>query len=130
MKIPESHQDLLRDETRAFVSLATVMADGSPQVTPVWFSWDGEFILINSAQGRLKDRNMRARPEVAVMIMDPSNPYRYMEIRGKVAEITTQGAREHINALSQKYSGNPVYPGDLSEVRVIYRIKPEHVHTR
>lgn len=128
MKIPESHQDLLLDETRAFVSLATIMADGSPQVTPVWFSWDGEYVLINSAKGRLKDRNMRARPQVAVMIMDPSNSYRYMEIRGKVVEITTEGARAHINALSLKYNGNPVYPGDSSEVRVIYRIKPEHVN--
>lgn len=125
--IPQSHQDLLEDDVRAFTSLATIMQDGSPQVTPVWFSWDGENILINSAQGRLKDRNMRERPVVAMVIMDPTNPYRWLQIRGKVVDITTNGARDHINSLNNKYTGNPNYPVVPNEVRVIYRIKPEHV---
>lgn len=128
MKIPESHQDLLSDNLKAFVYLATIMKDGTPQVTPVWFSWNGVQILINSAQGRLKDRNMRQRPNVALVIQDPANPYRYLEIRGKVVDITTEGAVDHINFLSMKYKGNPNYkiaPGDL---RVIYRIMPENVH--
>lgn len=125
--IPETHQDLLRDDARAFLSLATLMKDGTPQVTPAWFSWDGEYILINSAQGRMKDRNMRERPQVAVVIVDPKNPYRWLQIRGRVVEYTTNGAREHINRLNNKYHGNPNYPVIPNEVRVIYRIKPEHV---
>ncbi len=127
MDIPETYQDLLRDNAKVFASLATLMPDGSPQVTPVWFSWDGKNILINSAKGRQKDRNMRARPRVALCIVDPNNPYRFLQIRGEVVEITEVGAREHANFLSKKYVGNPVYQGDPNEVRVIYRIKPEHV---
>jgi PPOX class probable F420-dependent enzyme len=127
MNFPQSHQDLLRNETKAFVSLATVMKDGSPQVTPVWFSWDGQYVLINSAEGRLKDQNMRNRPEVALIIIDPTNPYRYLQVRGRVERITTEGAREHIDALSLKYTGNPKYQGPPSDVRVMYFINPEHV---
>jgi len=76
--INEKFQDLLIDETRAFLFLAITMDDGSPQVTPVWFNTDGEHILINSLRGRTKDRNMRARPRVAVAIMDPTDPERYI----------------------------------------------------
>jgi PPOX class probable F420-dependent enzyme len=126
--IPKEFLDLLADETKSFVFLATSMADGSPQVTPVWFNTAGEYILINSARGRTKDRNMRARPQVALAIADPKNPYRYIQIRGKVVEITERGAREHINALSNKYTGNSVYPGNPDEVRVSYKIKIEKVH--
>lgn len=125
--IPESHQDLLRDNVRAFCSLATLMKDGSPQVTPVWFSWDGEDILINTAVGRQKDRNLKARPQVALVIIDPNNPYRWLQIRGKVVASTTEGAREHINFLNNKYQGNPNYPVVPNQVRIIFRIKPEHV---
>ena len=78
-EVPENFLDLLADETRAFAYLATVMKDGSPQVTPVWFNTDGEYILVNSAKGRVKDRNMRKRPQVALAIADPKNPYRYMQ---------------------------------------------------
>jgi len=127
--VPKEFQDLLADETKSFVALATSMADGSPQVTPVWFNTAGEYILINSAQGRTKDLNMRARPQVALAIVDPKNPYRYIQIRGQVVEISEEGAREHINALSNKYTGNPVYPGSLQEVRVIYKIKIVKVQT-
>ncbi len=127
IRIPESFTSLLRDDVKAFANLATIMEDGSPQVTPVWFSWDGRDILINSAKGRLKDRNMRERPQVALDIVDPNDPYRYLQIRGEVVEITTEGARDHINFLSKKYTGSPVYGGNPSEVRVIYRVRPEHV---
>jgi PPOX class probable F420-dependent enzyme len=126
--IPNSHQDLLKDETRAFVFLATLMADGTPQVTPVWFNTDGKYILINTAEGRVKDRNMRKRPHVALVIADPDNDYRYIQVRGKVVEFTTQGADAHIDALSNKYTGNPQYqhrrPG---EKRVKYKILAEKV---
>jgi PPOX class probable F420-dependent enzyme len=126
--IPESHRDLLADETKAFAYLATVMADGSPQVTPIWFNGDGNFILINSARGRLKDRNMRARPSVALCIADPKNSYRYLQIRGKVVEITTEGAEEHINTLNFKYHGTRQYKKSRpDEQRVTYKIQPEKV---
>jgi PPOX class probable F420-dependent enzyme len=116
--------DLLADETKSFAFLGTIMPDGSPQVTPVWFNTDGEHILINSAKGRVKDRNMRARPAVAMTIMDMDNPYRYLQIRGQVVEITEKGAVEHINSLSAKYFGRP-FSLTAGEIRVIYKIKPE-----
>ena len=127
--IPESHLDLLTDEKKAFLYLATTMKDGSPQVTPVWFNTDGGYILINSAEGRLKDRNMRARPHVALCIADPANPYRYLQIRGKVVAFTSDGADAHIDALSFKYTGNPVYQNHQpGQKRVIYKIMPEKVN--
>jgi PPOX class probable F420-dependent enzyme len=124
--IPAEYHDLLKDETRAFLFLATVMADGSPQVTPVWFSAEGEHVLVNSASGRVKDRNMRARPQVALVIQDPATPYRYLQIRGRVDEITEAGADEHINALSLKYDGKPWKKAE-GQTRVIYKVLPEHV---
>jgi PPOX class probable F420-dependent enzyme len=127
--IPETHLDLLKDEKKAFLYLATLMPDRSPQVTPIWFNTDGEYILINSAEGRVKDRNMRARPQVALCIQDPSNPYRYLQIRGKVVEFTTDGADDHIDALTLKYRGLPKYPSrQPGELRVRYKIKIEKVN--
>ncbi|MGD8406834.1 MAG: pyridoxamine 5'-phosphate oxidase family protein, partial [Anaerolineales bacterium] len=84
MNFPEKYLDLFKPETKAFLYLATSMSDGSPQVTPVWFDNDGEHILINTNEGRVKDRNMKARAKVAMVIQDPKNPYRYLGIRGKV----------------------------------------------
>jgi len=124
MNIPPEYQDLLKDETKAFVYVATVMPDGSPQVTPVWFNTDGTHILINTAKGRVKDRNMRARPQVALLIQDPKTPYRYLQIRGRVAEITESGGDEHINALLMKYSNQPWKKAE-GQTRVIYKILPE-----
>jgi len=121
-QVPSSHIDLLGDETRAYAYLATVMKDNTPQVTPVWFNTDGEYILINSARGRVKDKNMRTRPSVALAIQDPKNPYRYLQIRGQVISFTTEGGREHINKLSLKYKGNPKYDGPEDEIRVTYKI--------
>ena len=126
--VPENFQDLLSDEKKAFLYLATLMKDGSPQVTPIWFNTDGEYILINSAKGRIKDKNMRHRPNVALCITDPSKPYRYLQIRGKVVEITEEGACAHIDTLAGKYTGKPKYMnGKPGEVRVTYKIRPEKV---
>ncbi len=126
--IPPEFQDLLADETNAFAFLATAMKSGAPQVTPVWFNTDGEHILINTARGRLKDRNMTTNPSVSIAIPDPNDPYRYLGIRGKVAEVTEEGAVEHIQHLGVIYTGKPFeFPAD--QVRVIYKIKPEQVNT-
>jgi PPOX class probable F420-dependent enzyme len=124
--IPEKFHDLLKNETRAFLFLATVMDDGSPQVTPVWFDYDDGHIRINTAEGRVKDRNMRSRPSVAVCIADPRDGYRYIQIRGRVIERTYEGADAHIDALNHKYRGDAwkLRPG---QVRVIYKIQPEKI---
>jgi PPOX class probable F420-dependent enzyme len=124
--IPAEYNDLLKDETKAFLFLATSMEDGSPQVTPVWFSTEGEHILVNTAKGRVKDRNMRIRPHVALVIQDPATPYRYLQIRGRVDEITLVGGDEHINALSLKYDGTS-WKKTEGQIRVIFKILPEHV---
>jgi PPOX class probable F420-dependent enzyme len=117
-------------ESPAFANLATVMKDGSPHVTPVWFDHDGSFVRINSAKGRVKDRNMRNNPKVALCILDPKNPYRYLEIRGHVVEITEEGAEEHIDRLAKKYLNLDKYPNRTAEeVRVLYKIAAEHIST-
>ena len=123
--IPEKFRDLFNK--RAFASLATTMPDGRPQVTPVWIDFDGKHVIFNSAKGRQKDRNVRREPRVAVAIIDPENPYRFLEIRGRVVEITENGADEHIDKMAKKYMGKDKYPGrSPGEVRVIYKIQPEH----
>ncbi len=123
MNFPEKFLDLLKDDTKAFLYLATSLSDGSPQVTPVWFNTDGEDILINTAEGRAKDRNMKARPKVAMTIQDPKNPYRYLGMRGEVVSHTREGADEHINTLSYKYKGTP-YTIPAGQKRIVFRIKP------
>lgn len=125
MTFPETCLDLFKDETKAYLYLATIMPDGSPQVTPVWFDTDGEHILINTSEGRVKDRNMRACPKVAMVIQDPSTPYRYLGICGEVVERTTEGADEHINKLSLKYDDKP-WTYQKGQKRIIFRIKPIH----
>ena len=126
--IPEKYRDLF--SRRAFAALTTLMPDGSPQTTPVWVDTDGEYVIFNSAKGRQKDRNVRRDPRVALAIVDPDNPYRYLEVRGKVAEITEQGADAHIDKMAKKYLGQDKYPyRQGSEVRVIYKIRPEHTTT-
>jgi PPOX class probable F420-dependent enzyme len=121
--IPEKFLDLF--QKRAFANLGTIMGDGSPQVTPVWVDYDGKYVRFNSAQGRVKDRNVRRDPRVSLSILDPDNPYRYLAIRGRVVEITQKGADEHINSLSQKYLGQALYPfRQPGEVRVLYKIEP------
>src|SRR2546428_169995 len=114
----------------AFAHLATVGADNTPQVTPVWCDWDGTHVRINTARGRVKDRNLRKNPKVALSIQDPDNPYRYIQVRGRVAEMTEQGADAHIDALAKKYLGTDKYPHRRpDEVRVLVKILPEKVQT-
>ena len=126
MNVPESHRDLLMPETRSFAFLATIMPDGSPQLTVTWVDTDGTHILINSAEGRIKDRNLQAHPRVAVCIPDPNDPYRYIQIRGRVVARTHKGADEHIDLLNRRYLGVPFTPVP-GQVRVIYKILPEHI---
>lgn len=126
--IPESHRDIFGK--KAFASLTTLMPDGSPQTTPVWVDFDGTHVIFNSAKGRQKDRNVRRDPRVALAIIDPENPYRYLEVRGKVVEITEQGADDHIDKMAKKYLGQDKYPYRApGEIRVLYKIRPEHTHT-
>lgn len=123
--IPEKYQDLF--EKKAFAHLATVMPDGTPQVTPVWVDYDGNHVLVNSARGRRKDKNMERNPAVSLSIMDPDNPYRYLEVRGRVVEITEEGAEEHIDKMAKKYMGLDKYPlRQPDEQRVLYKIEPQH----
>ncbi|GAB4334301.1 MAG: PPOX class F420-dependent oxidoreductase [Phototrophicales bacterium] len=127
--IPEDKRDLL--ERPIVAALATVMADTQPQVTPVWFSYDGTHIWVNTARGRQKDINMTERPRVTLLIIDPENPYRYLEIRGVIDEVTEEGGVDHINALSKRYFGRDDYYATMperrgKETRVIYKIRPTH----
>ena len=125
--IPDKYRDLFNK--RAFASLGTLMPDGRPQVTPVWVDLDGDYVLFNSAKGRQKDRNVRRDPRVALAIIDPDNPYRYLEIRGRVVEITEEGADANIDKLAKKYLGVDKYPyRQGNETRVIYKIQPEHTN--
>ncbi len=128
-EFPESVKDLLSDEKRAFAFLATIMPDGSPQVTPVWFDVEDGLIRINTARGRVKERNLRARPKVALAIVDPDDPYRYVQIRGTVVEEREEGAREHINRLARKYRGEPEFPWTEPPKRVMFMIRPDKVFT-
>lgn len=126
--VPDEYGDLLKKP--AFAHLATLMKDGSPQVTPVWCDYDGTHVRVNSAKERLKDKNMRRDKRVALSIQDPDNPYRYIAIRGTVEQITQDGADAHIDALAKKYLGKERYPFRApGEVRVIYRIRPDRIAT-
>jgi len=125
--IPEKYLDLFNK--KAFAQLATLMPDGSPHVAPVWVDYDGKNIVINSAKGRVKDRNMRRDPRVGLDLLDPDNPYRHLSIRGRVTDITETGGDAHIDKLAKKYMGVDKYPyAGNGEIRVIYKIEPEHIH--
>jgi PPOX class probable F420-dependent enzyme len=122
--IPEKYLDLL-EHKKAFASLATTMPDGSPQVTPVWFDYKDGRIRINTAKGRVKARNMKTGVPVALSVMDPDNPYRYLQVRGHVGRVIEEGADKHIDALAKKYLGKDQYPWrKAGEVRVTYEIEP------
>jgi PPOX class probable F420-dependent enzyme len=124
--IPEELQYLLADETKAFAFLATSMPDGSPQVTPVWFNTEGEYLLINTVVGRTKYRNMQANPQVALAIPDPQDSYRYVQIRGRVVEMLSEGGMEHIQKLAVIYTGKSWdFPPD--QERVICKVLPESI---
>jgi PPOX class probable F420-dependent enzyme len=126
--IPENFRDIFAK--KAFAHLATVGPDGAPQVTPVWVDYDGTHVRINTARGRVKDKNLQRNPKVALSAQDPDNPYRYVQVRGRVVEMTEKDADAHIDALSKKYTGRDKYanrrPG---EVRVIVKILPEKVQS-
>lgn len=113
-----------------FVHFATLTKDGSPHVAPVWVDVDGDTILINSAVGRFKDKNVRADARVALSCTDPTNSYQAIMIRGRVKEITTEGAEEHIDKMAKKYMGKDVYPNhSAAEPRVIYKIEADKIST-
>jgi PPOX class probable F420-dependent enzyme len=122
--IPETHIDLL--ERPLLAALATTLPNGTPQVTPVWFNYEDGHVHINSAAGRLKDRAIRAKPFLALVVVDPQNPRRYIQVRGPVVTITEEGAEEHINSLSHRYEGKD-YSFTAGQVRVRYIIAIEHV---
>jgi PPOX class probable F420-dependent enzyme len=127
--IPESHRDIFEKES--FAHFATVIPDGTPHVTPVWVDHeDGEYVLINTARGRRKEKNVKANPKVGVSVLDPDDPYRYVSVRGE-AELTEEGAVEHIDKLAQRYMDVDEYPhhGDESGPRVIVRIPADNVVT-
>ena len=126
--IPENFRDLF--EKKVFASLATLMPDGKPQVSPVWIDFDGKHVVVNSAKGRVKDKNMRRDPRGSLALVDPENPYRHLQFQGKVVEVTENGASEHIDKMAKKYLGKDKYPfGQPGEVRVLYKIEPERVST-
>jgi PPOX class probable F420-dependent enzyme len=125
--IPDKYLDLVQQK-KAFANLATVMADGSPQVTPVWFDYTDGVIRMNTAKGRVKSRTLRPGARVALAVMDPDNPYRYIQIRGRVRRAVEQGADGHIDSLAKKYLGKDAYPfRQPGEVRVMYEIEPVSV---
>jgi PPOX class probable F420-dependent enzyme len=127
IKLPEQARRLIEERNFAFV--ATIMPDGSPQVSPVWIDLEGDHILVNTARGRVKDRNTDRDPRVSIAIPDWQNPYVYVEIRGRVVEKTRDGAVEHIDKMAYKYLGQRQFTGP-KENRVIWRIKPERVFVR
>lgn len=127
--IPNEFLDLF--ERPSLGHLATLMPDGSPQVSPVWVDYDGQYILINTAKGRRKEINMQERPRVALDIVDPENPFRFLSLRGRVVQITEEGANEHRDRLDTRYLGITNYPKrDLQEVRRICKILPQQVSVR
>jgi PPOX class probable F420-dependent enzyme len=132
-EIPADYMDLIT-EKKVMPTLVTVMPSGQPQGSVVWFSYEDGYIWINSAKGRQKDKNMRARPMITLVFVDPENAYRFVEVRGKIIEVTEDGAVDHINALSLKYRGNgDYYGGDderrRRETRVKYKVEPTRVVT-
>jgi PPOX class probable F420-dependent enzyme len=124
--IPAEYRDLL--VRPILVSLATVMPDGQPQVTPVWVDYDGTYLRVNTAAGRQKHRNIEARPQVTILALDPEDTGRYLEVRGRVVKISANGGDAHIDALAHKYLGVEVYPWRNNvDTRLICYIEPQKV---
>jgi PPOX class probable F420-dependent enzyme len=125
--IPDSHKALF--ERPVIGNLATLLPSGLIQVNPVWVDYDGTYVRFNSAQGRQKDKNVRKNGVATIELVDPENPYYWVEIRGRVVEVTTEGADAHIDSLAKKYLGADSYPfRKASEVRLTYKIQPERVN--
>ncbi|MDE1869244.1 MAG: PPOX class F420-dependent oxidoreductase [Candidatus Micrarchaeota archaeon] len=126
-KLTESAKKMIDDKT--FAHFATLMPDGSPQVSPVWIARDGDTILIDTAEGRIKDRNPRRDPRVAISMTDPKNPYHSILIRGVVKVVTLDGAEEEIDKLAKKYMGKEKYPWRApGEKRVLLKIEATHIY--
>ena len=122
-KLSEKQAKLFTD--RNWGTIATLREDGSPHVTPVWIDYDGKHVIVNSARGRQKDKNMKPGAPVAVALIDPDNPYRHLMVRGRVAEVTEKGADDHIDRMAKKYLDKDKYPfRQPGEVRVLYKITP------
>jgi len=125
-RIPDTALDLFQKPILAH--FATIMPDGTPQVTPVWVDFDGTYVLINTAKGRRKTLNVEQQPKVGLDLVDSANPFHWLSVRGHVAEITEEGADAHIDKLAKKYIGVDIYPGHRDdETRVILKITPEQV---
>lgn len=127
MTIPSEFQDLF--EKKTFAHLATLLPNGAPHVTPVWIDYDvnADRLLVNTERGRRKEKNVRNDPRVAISMTDPDNPYRMLSVTGEVDEVTTDGAREHIDKLAKRYMGEDEYPNPIQTERVIISIRPEHI---
>lgn len=126
-QIPESHKELF--EKPVIASLATIMLNGQPQVNPVWCDYDGTYVRVNSSKDRVKDKNMRERPQVTLLLINPESVWHWIEVRGIVEEITEEGAGAHIDALAKKYLGVDKFPyRQPGQVRVMYKIKPTRVN--
>jgi PPOX class probable F420-dependent enzyme len=131
-KIPDSHIDLI--EGPVFSILTTIAPDGMPENSVIWCSWDGDHVLVNTAEGRRKDKNIRSNPKVALTAVDPENPYRWIDVRGTVDQIVDDPDYSNINAHAKIYAGVDEYYGGVApaesrgtERRIIFKIKPERV---
>lgn len=125
-ELTDSGVSLFKGKNFGFI--ASIMKDGSPQLTPVWIDYDGQFLLVNTAEGRTKQKNFERDPRVAVSVVDQNNPYNMVSIRGKVVQQTTDGADEHIDKLAKRYLGVDKYPlRNPDEKRIILKIKPEKI---
>ncbi len=129
VQIPETHADLLTPAKKAVAFLALVRKDGTPHLTPLWFMWDGKHIVFNMSRERVKAKLMHQHPMAAIVIPDPANPYRYLGFRGPVAEETETGTEKVLGDLSEKYTGKRDFPVPPGQVRVTYKVLPEHVYT-
>lgn len=124
-QLPQAAIELLRGKN--FGNLATLMPDGSPQVTPVWVDTDGTYVLVNTSQGRQKARNLERNARVAIDVLSQENPYKYLQVRGHVADMTSEGAEEQIHAMAKKYQDADRYPLQPGEQRILIKIAPDKV---
>lgn len=125
--IPDDFRDLF--EKRTFAHFTTLLPDGSPHTVPVWIDIDANDLLVNTARGTRKERNVRTQSRVSLSMLDPDDPHRFLSVRGTVVEVTEDGAREHVDALAKRYLDQDTY-GDEDRTRVLLRIRPDHVVAR
>lgn len=125
--IPVEYHDLFEKQT--FAHVATLLPNGALHVTPVWVDYDADAdrLLVNTERGRRKEKNARNDSRIAISMTDPDNPYRMLSVTGEVDEITTEGAREHIDEMAQRYMGEDEYPNPIQTERILISIKPDHV---